>query len=174
MQYRTEPGKCITAPPCIHWGCRRQRDGIRLLLRECRSQNVRARASSAGWMLCISILRKYSTNTGSIVSTTGSRSRVFPRFAVLSLTWHARIPNPTLGSRDNFMQNMWDVFQARSRTQASLYSGMFPAIPESYSLVCGLSLLLLADLINSPACSSDMGCPNTAQAVGRSKAVAAD
>lgn len=72
------------------------------------------------------------------------------------------------------MQNMWEVFQARTGTQASLYSGIFPAAPESYSLVCGLALLLLADLINSPACSSDMGCPNTAQAVGRSRGVGAD
>lgn len=72
------------------------------------------------------------------------------------------------------MQDTWEVFQARTGTQASLYSAIFPAILESYSLLCGLSLLLLADLINSPACSSDMGCPNTAQAAGRSKGVVAD
>lgn len=122
---------------------------------------------SARWMLWISIIRKYSTNTGSITWTAGSRSRAFPRSAVFLLTWQERIPNPSLGSRDSIVQNTWEVFQARTGTQASLNSAIFPAILESYSLACGLSLLLLADLINSPACSSDMGCPNTAQAVGR-------
>lgn len=42
VQSITESGKCIPAPLCTHWGCRRPRDGIRLLLRERRSQNARA------------------------------------------------------------------------------------------------------------------------------------
>lgn len=109
VQSITESGKCIPAPLCTHWGCRRPRDGIRLLLRGCRPQNARALQQDE---CSVFPLLKHSTNTGSIIWTTGSRSRVLPE--IRSFTAHL--------TRENSQSQPWLQGQLHAKYVAGFSS----------------------------------------------------
>lgn len=155
MQYIIESNKCIIAPLLCSPGMQETKGSNQTYSSENADLRipVRARSFSAERMLYIPTITKYSTTQKVLFGPQGAGGH-FPRFAIILLTCQERILNPILGSRDSFMQNTWKVLQARTGTQASLYSGKFPTMLESYVLFCVISLLLLSGLINSPVCSS--------------------